>query len=129
MSDHEDHETVVDLKRQKSEAGWQEFIDRTALKAAPLWFDWLGWVAALAGLRYLQAKSQSQGIGLITGVSVLLLWYYFNAFFFSFKFRGLPGVRSPRLERILSLLASGIVALITFLFATEVSNIIAANTL
>jgi hypothetical protein len=129
MSDLKDQKVVVDLQSQRTEAGWQEVIDRTALNAAPLWFDWLGWVAALAGLRYLQAKSHSPVIGLIANASIILLWYYFNSFFFRFTLRGLPGVRSPRLERILSLIASGVVAWVAFFLATKASDIIAANTL
>ena len=53
MTDIDEHEVIVDLRRQETEAGWHGPIDRTALKAAPLWFEWLGWVAVLAGLKYL----------------------------------------------------------------------------
>lgn len=128
MTDSEDHRIVVDLQRQETEFGWQRWLDRTALAATPRWFEWLGWVAALAALQYLLAKSGSAVIRIVTTVSTLLLWYYFNAFFFAFELRGVPGVRSERAQRAVSLVLSGTVAWCAWRFAVRVAAIVAANT-
>ena len=124
----EDHKVVVDLKRKETESGWQRLLDRTALAVTPRWFEWLGWVAALAALQYLLAKSGSVVIRIVTTVSTLLLWYYFNAFFFRFEVRGLPGLRSEGTQRAVSLVLSGIVAWCAWRFAVRVTEIVAANT-
>lgn len=121
-------EIVVDLREKRTEAGWQAWIDRTALRAAPLWFEWLGWIAALAALEYLRKKSGSRVVTGITVVSILLLWYYFNGFFFRFSVRGFPAVKPVRVERAISILLAGVTSYVVWRFATSVAEIVAANT-
>ena len=67
-------------------------------------------------------------IGAVALASTGLLWYYFNAFFFRFSLRGLPIVESHRVERALSLIASGVVAYGAWLLATRIAAVMASNT-
>jgi hypothetical protein len=121
------HEIELDLARCETEPGWQRLIDQAALAVVPKWFEWLGWVAALAAIRYLASKTQSALLDWLAACSTLLIWYYFNAVFFRFVIRGLPG-KLARYQRIISLLFSGAAAYLVWLLASRAADIIAAST-
>lgn len=128
MARREQKPIELDLQHRKTEAGWQEVIDGFALEATSKWFDWLGWVLVLAAFQYVADQSGSLFARAIPVLSVGLLWLYFNAFFFRLHFKGWPFVRSTRVERILSMIVSGLLSSACWFAARAVANIVAANT-
>jgi hypothetical protein len=118
----------IDFRRRETEPGWQRIMDRFALAAAPKWFEWLEWILVLAAFQYLADKDGGGLARLVPAVSVLLLWFYFNAFFFRLEFRGLPLVRSGRVERIVSIILSGVLAPAFWLAAKTIADIVATHT-
>jgi hypothetical protein len=118
----------IDLRRRETEAGWNHVIDTFALEATPKWFEWLGWVLVIAAFQYLADQSGSQAIHLIVGLSVVLLWLYFNAFFFQLRFKGLPLVRSVSVESAMSIVISGLLAASCFFAAKWAARVLAAHT-
>jgi len=118
----------VDFRRRETEGGWSAGIDRLGLAAAPVWFTWLEWILILGGLEYLAGKSGAIFARLTAGVSIALLWFYFNGFFSRFHFKGWFRIQSPAIERILSITASSIIAAVFWWIAQSVAQTIAANT-
>jgi hypothetical protein len=114
---------IIDFKRKENEAGWQSIIDNFGLRAAPLWFTWIKWYLILAGLQVLMVKSQSKLIGIIAGLSVFLLWFYFNGFFFRIEFRNFPLIERKKLNMAMSMIVSGICAIFFYLLAVYSATI------
>ena len=128
MAGREQKTTELNFRHRETEAGWQGLIDEFALEATSKWFEWLGWVLVLAAFQYVADQSGSRFARAIPGLSVGLLWLYFNAFFFRLRFKGWPLVRSARAERILWVVVSGLVSSACWLAARSVAQIVAANT-
>jgi hypothetical protein len=118
----------VDFCRRETERGWQRILDRFGLTAAPIWFDWLEWILVLGAFEYLAKKSGSRLAQLAPGISIALLWFYFNGFFFRMEFKGWFRIRSRALEVLLSLAVSSFIATGFWLAAQIVAGIIAENT-
>jgi len=116
----------IDLGRRQSEAGWQATLDGFALRAVPRWFEWLGWVLALAALQYFEIKSRSIVGAVLLGISWGFLWLYFSAFFYRVKFKGLPFVR-PSIERVVSIVLSGVLAYLSWWIARHLASLVAAQ--
>ena len=125
MSSQPNDRIELDLQRRETEAGWIALIDRFGLRAAPTWFNWLGWVLALGALQFLYAESQSMALGSILLVSYGLLWLYFLGFFYGIEFKGLPLLARPKVARLASLVISGALALIAWRVAQSVAREIA----
>jgi hypothetical protein len=123
-----DHKPIeLDFTKKETEAGWQAIIDNAALRLAPLWFSWLGWVLALSAIAYLKDRSGSlvlQGIFLF---SVGVLWFYFQAYFARLSFRNWPGLGRERVARLFSIIMSACLAVAAWWRAIEAASIIAAN--
>src|SRR5437762_602461 len=115
----EEKSIEVDFRLRETEAGWQRILDRFGLAAAPRWFEWLEWILVLGAFQYLGEKSGSPLAKLIPGISVGLLWFYFNGFFFRIEFKGWFRIKSPIAERFVSIAVSGILAT-CFWFAAQV---------
>ena len=118
----------VDLRRRETEAGWNRVIDTFALEATPKWFEWLGWVLVIAAFQYLADQSGSRAIYFLLALSFVLLWLYFNAFFFRLRFKGLPLVRSAPVEHAASILISGAFSASCFFAAKWAARVLAAHT-
>jgi len=85
-----DPKIEVDFSHQDTEAGWNRILYEFGKRAAPVWFNWLGWFLLLGALQYLFKKSQSILAGITIGISVGFLWLYFQAFFYNIRFLNVP---------------------------------------
>jgi len=101
----------VDLSRKKTEAGWLEAQDRFWLAFTPKLFEWLEWVAVLGALRFVQTKSGKAWLGSLVWFCTVAMLFYFMAFFYRFKFVGIPWLQSERAHRLVSLAVSGALAI------------------
>ena len=117
-------EIFVDLQRRETETGWIRLLDRFYLSVTPIWFTWLGWLAALAGLRYLSEKCDSFLLRAAWGLSVFLLTLYFVAFFNRFQFRGFPFMRRQAIVKTMSLILSMLLATIFALSSIKIVEIL-----
>lgn len=111
--------TRVDFQARKSEAGWQEALDRFWRRATPLWFEWLEWVLILGVISFVAEKTQSLLLLILRRLSYVALFFYLNAVFYQFEFHGFPFVTSDKLRRTLSLPLSGIVAFGVYLILSR----------
>ncbi len=92
------------------------------------WFNWLEWVLVLGAFEYLAGKHGAWLARLISAISIPILWFYFNGFFFRIQFKGLFRAKSVNAERIASIIISGILASGCWFIAQTVAKAIAANT-
>ncbi len=124
------HEEIVEVnfRRRETEGGWFRTLDRFGLAAAPVWFDWLEWVLVLGAFEYFAGKNGAWLARLISAISIPILWFYFNGFFFRIYFRGWFRIRSANTERIVSIFVSGILASGCWYAAQAIAKTIAANT-
>jgi CHASE3 domain sensor protein len=42
----------INLKAKKTETEWQKTLDNFWMKAAPQWFEWLGWILILGAITF-----------------------------------------------------------------------------
>lgn len=117
----------IDVRHKTSEWGWQGITDAFALEAAPKWFEWLGWVLTLAAFQYLARQTSSVLATMVSRLSFVLLWFYFNAFFFRIEFKGLPIVRGTRFERFVSIVISGLLSYGCWQAANTIAGAVAAS--
>lgn len=113
MTDKEEQHIEIDFDRRETEAGWIRVWDNFGRKATPIWFNWIGWWLLLGVLQYLYQKSHSILIAIVIGISVMLLWIYFQAFFFCLRFKNVPVLKRIKNQLVISIILSGIM---TFLF-------------
>jgi hypothetical protein len=125
VSSDPDERIEIDFDRTETEAGWIRVIDRFGLRAAPTWFNWLGWMLALGALQFFHTKSDSAALGVVLAISYGLLWLYFWGFFFRIKIKGLPLLNRPSVARLASVIVSGALAFIAWRIATMVAREIA----
>ena len=117
----------IDLNREETELGWQNILDNFALKGTPVWFSWIGWVVAIAALNYLSAKSGNTLIEVIKWISILILFYYYQAFFYKIEFKGIPFVSNTKIQRAISLLFSAVLTYGFWYIAVTISKIVAQH--
>lgn len=115
----------VDLKAKTNEAGWQDALDRFWLAATPKLFEWLGWVAALAALTFVQRKSHSLPLMLLLGFCYCSLLLYFIAFFCRFQFTGFPVLKTAGRQLVASICLSFGLALAAYWIVRQVVPVIA----
>lgn len=127
MRSSDDKPVVVDLGHKETEAGWLRLLDKFYLAFTPLWFTWLGWVAALSGLEYISIKTGHSLAKVAWAVSQFLLFIYFIAFLCRFRFVGIPGVRSRRAIYVISVLISGVIAFILGLVSVRIAGVLAGQ--
>ena len=128
MEEPEPKPIELDLRQRETEAGWQRLIDSFALEATPKWFEWLGWVLVLAAFEYVAHRSGHPLAWLAPAICVLMLWLYFNAFFFRLHFKRWPGIKSQRAERAVSVVLSGLLSAVSWFGATTIARILAEQT-
>jgi hypothetical protein len=119
-----DDRVVIDLQHEETEEGWLRLWDRTALAVAPRWFEWLGWVAALAALRFIHRKSGNGWLLIPILISSGLMLTYFNAFFHRFYLVGTTRRRNPRLEHVITIVLSTLLTWTAYYFAGFLSDAI-----
>src|SRR2546423_35823 len=101
----------VDLSTKKTEAGWLEAQDRFWLAFTPKLFEWLEWGAVLWGFRFFPNKNRKTWLGFLRLFCTVAMLFYFMAFFYRFKFVGIPWLQSERAHRLVSLAISGALAI------------------
>jgi hypothetical protein len=101
----------IDIEARKTEYGWQRTIDNFWLKGTPKWFEWLEWVIILGVFTFLDKNYEIPVISIIVVISYLAFLFYFNSFFFSIEFHGVPYVKSNRKRRLVSLILSAILTI------------------
>ena len=127
MANETNKKIEIDLKREDTEFGWQISLDNFALKGVSIWFSWIGWAIAIAALNYLSVKSGNTLIKIIELFSILFLFYYYQAFFYRINFKGLPFVKNAKIQRIISLIFSAILAYGFWYIAITISKIVAKS--
>jgi hypothetical protein len=109
-----DPQMEVDLSAKKTETGWQVAWDYFWLAFTPKLFEWLGWIALLSAVRFVQAASPNAWLGFLDALCSVAMFSYFMAFFYRFKFVGIRWLRKERAHRFASVVVSG--ALATFAY-------------
>lgn len=110
----------IDFNAKKTEAEWQKVLDDFWMKAAPKWFEWIGWIIILGAFTFLRKTQENIIIKVVLGISYIALFFYLQSFFFSVKFYGLPFIKSEKARRIISLILSGFLSYGTWLFLRKV---------
>ena len=124
MTNKEDQPIEVDFNRRDTEAGWNRIWDSFGRKATPVWFSWLTWTLLLGAQQYLFKKSHSILVAITICISVILLWFYFQAFFYGLKFKNVPVIGHFRNQRLASMIISGIMALLFWQAAIRIAMIV-----
>jgi len=117
----------IDLQKERSEPEMQEVLDRFYLAATPKYFEWLGWVAALAAVTYLKNKHGGFALSAILTIGYVLLFSYFQAFFYRFELV-VNKKWSARTRRWFSLGLSAILAFVTSYLVIKVLKVMSAAT-
>ncbi len=106
----------IDFDEKDTEAGWQKRLDKFWLAAAPKWFEWIGWLFLLGALKFVEKKTSNFTVTVISNVSYVLLFMYFQSHFYQFEFVNIPFVKKhPKLARFTSLGISGLLGIGIFL--------------
>lgn len=94
----------------------QKQLDQFYIKATQKWFEWLGWLLIIGAVTYVEDKEPSIYIKIIQIISYILLFFYFQSYFYQFTFINIPLTKGrPNLARALSLLMSGVFGLAFYL--------------
>lgn len=110
----------IDLNTRKTEAEWQKAFDAFWMKATPKWFEWLRWLLIVGVFTILSKTQENRIIKYVLGISYVALFFYFQGFFFSVEFHGLPFVKSEKARRTISLILSAVLLACTGFFLSEV---------
>lgn len=119
----------VDFEAKKTEAEWQSSVDKFWLSATPELFKWLGWVAALAALRFVGEQSHNKWVSGLHAFCLVALVFYFNAYFFRFQFTNLPFRNHPKARWFGTLTVSGLLGMAALFFSIQLVNAIAKSRL
>lgn len=76
---------TLNFSAKKTEAQWAETLHGMAEDFAATWFKWLGWLLALGAIAFIAEKTGSGVIRGIEIISYVVLVFYFNQFFYSFR--------------------------------------------
>ena len=98
MSSPEDQRVKVDLRLKDTELGWMQRADRLYLKAVPVWFNLIGWIALTGGIEFLRRKTDSNLLGLIVFPSMIFIWRYLVAVIENVDFVGILSKASKRTQ-------------------------------
>lgn len=109
------------------EGEWQTKHDAFFLAATPKFYEWLSWVITLAAMSYVQHKSPSSPMYVLIGITYVLTFYYYIAFFRQFKFRGFPLLKSPRDVRLVSYILSFLLSATMWGLVNEAVRVIVAT--
>jgi hypothetical protein len=98
----------INFNAKKTEAQWQNTIDEFWKKLTPLWFDWLQWILVLGVIGFLAEQTRNIILLITYAFSYIALFFYLQGFFFSIEFKGFLRTKSKRVQRIASIVLSGI---------------------
>jgi len=104
-----DERTQVDTSAKKTEAEWLASSDRFWIAVTPKLFEWLGWVALLAGVSFVQKKTGSGWLLLFLVFCTTSLMFYFFALFAKIEFKGYLSSH-PNIQRFISISLSSALA-------------------
>jgi hypothetical protein len=110
----------IDMNSKKTEPRWQEVIDNFWKKVTPLWFDWLQWVLVLGVLGYVANQTKNIILVIIYAFSYMAFFFYMQSTFFSIEFVGFNGIKSLRIQRVLSIVISGSLSIAIWLLLSNV---------
>lgn len=120
-----DERPQVDFSAKKTEAEWLAASDRFWLAVTPKLFEWLGWVALLAGVSFVQKKTESGWLLLFLVLCTVSLMFYFFALFAKFEFTGF--LSSHRnVQRFISICLSSALAGGAYYLARVSINVLAS---
>ncbi|MFZ5841379.1 MAG: hypothetical protein ACOY3E_00650 [Pseudomonadota bacterium] len=122
-----DEKNVVNLKAKKKEWEWLAASDKFWLAFTPKLFEWIGWVAALAGVKYVYAKSSSFIIGFMVWLCALGMIMYFYAYFSRIEILGFSFLKSERWSRLLSVAMTSALAGLAIFIASVASDIFVSS--
>ncbi len=114
----------IDFNARKTELKWIHWLDKTALNYVPKWFNFLRWIVLLGFLNYLSETSNDWKVKLIYLISMFGLFVYLQGYFYSYKFEGVPLIKSEAYKRHISFFLSLAVLTATWLFIRSVIPII-----
>jgi hypothetical protein len=109
-------EITIDFTTKKTELGWIQLLDRTAINYVPKWFNFLNWVVILGLLNYLSSTSNDWKVKLIYALSMIGLFIYLQGYFYSIKFIGFPVIRNEKFKVLISSFISGIFLYMAYYF-------------
>ena len=101
MSDKKDSKITIDLSAQPFSGDWSDIRDCFLLKATPIWFTWLSWIALLTAINFTQRKTGSILLTVIFYHSLAMLGLYYDAALRRVKFVGLPIFLTRKKVRVL----------------------------
>ena len=117
--------TQVDISAEKTEAEWLACSDRFWLAVTPKLFEWLGWVALLAGVSFVQKKTGSVWLLFFIGICTTSMMFYFFALFAKIEFKGFLK-NHPNMQRFISIGLSSALAGGAFYLARVSINVLAS---
>ena len=106
----------IDFQSKKTEYEWQKSFDKFWLKFTHQWFEWLGWILIVGAITYLSEKSNNFIQKATKAISYLLLFFYFQSYFYSIEFYGILWVKKEKTRRVISIVISGFLAILIYLF-------------
>src|SRR6266702_249654 len=123
----EDEKRPVDFSIKKTENQWQRATDRFWLEATPKLFEWFRWVISLAALTYVAKKADNHVLQSLVGCANFAVLAYYFAYFSQFELRGLPFIKSRRVELLLSVLVSCAIAYLTYQLVNYSVNVLVSS--
>ncbi len=99
----------IDISAERTEVEWLAASDRFWLTVTPKLFEWLGWIALLAGVTFVQKKTGSGVLSLFLGLCTASMLFYFFALFAKVEFTGFL-TRHPKVQRAISISLSSLLA-------------------
>jgi hypothetical protein len=109
----------INFKARKTELQWQEDFDNFWVGAMPLWFDWLQWIIVLGVVSFLAQQSRNIVLLITYTFSYIALFFYLQGIFFTIEFKGFPLMKSKRLQKVISIVISGILSFSIWYFLTN----------
>lgn len=106
------------LWNHEIERNAQKLLDKFWIEFTPLWFKWVGWTTALAGLGYLCNKIHSKALLIVYGISWISFYMYFQVFIGKIVIPNASDKKRTSAIQILSL----VLAIIVLVFTTLLIN-------
>jgi hypothetical protein len=100
----------VDFGAKKTEAGWNEWMDRIVLSNVPKWFEFIGWLFLLGAMSFIAATTNNIYVRILYGVSYIFLTLYLLRYFLNIDFTGFSFIKSVKIQLFLSMFLSAILA-------------------
>lgn len=117
---------VVDFKAENTEVEWLNLHDRFWLTFTPKLFEWLSWIALLAGVMFVQKKTGSIALIVIAVLCSMSIAMYTYSAFARLEFTGFLNSR-PKLQRWVSILLSTALASTAYLLAIYTRDALAIS--